>query len=190
MLSLNDLRSTAVGLDWHEAVAVGAALATLIAEAQAPACPRPADVALLPTGELRVTGPGHVEGSSAAGVADVLASSSRPRRIRRSCGSWSRRTPATAHRARRSSAVTGLVSELAFFERPGRRDVLSAVALRAEPAMERASRAAALEALTERTRLAAPPPRRRWRPRPPMAKSTPRKNPATGIRGPLADPAG
>ena len=72
MLSLNDLRSPAAGLDWHEAVAVGAALGTLLAVAKAPACPGPADVTLLPSGDLRVTGLGHFEGSAAACVAHLV----------------------------------------------------------------------------------------------------------------------
>ena len=156
MLSLNDLRSPAAGLDWHEAVAVGAALGTLLAEAQAPACPRPADVTLLPSGDLRVTGPGHVEGSAAAGVAHLLGqlleAAPYPAELRQLVEAYAtdRRSGAAG-----VEAVTDFVSELAFFERPGRREVLSAVALRAEPAIERAHRAAALEALTERTRLAA-----------------------------------
>ena len=156
MLSLNDLRSPAAGLDWHEAVAVGAALGTLLAEARAPACPRPVDVTLLPSGDLRVTGPGHVEGSAAAGVAhlvgQLLEAAPYPAELRQLVEAYAtdRRSGAAG-----VEAITDFVSELAFFERPGRRDVLSAVALRAEPAIERAHRAAALEALTERTRLAA-----------------------------------
>ena len=156
MLSLNDLRSPAAGLDWHEAVAVGAALGTLLAEARAPACPRPVDVTLLPSGDLRVTGPGHVEGSAAAGVAhlvgQLLEAAPYPAELRQLVEAY-----ATNRRSGAAGvvAITDFVSELAFFERPDRRDVLSAVALRAEPAIERAHRAAALEALTERTRLAA-----------------------------------
>ena len=156
MLSLNDLRSPAAGLDWHEAVAVGAALGTLLSVAKSPACPGPADVTLLPSGDLRVTGLGHFEGSAAACVAHLLGqlleAAPHPAELRQLVEAYAadRRTGAAG-----VEAVTEFVSELAFFERPGRRDVLSAVALRAEPAIERANRAAALEALTERTRLAA-----------------------------------
>ena len=183
MLSLNDLRSPAAGLDWHEAVAVGAALGTLLAEARAPACPRPADVTLLPSGDLRVTGPGHVEGSAAAGVAHLLGqlleAAPYPAELRQLVEAYAtdRRSGAAG-----VEAVTDFVSELAFFERPGRRDVLSAVALRAEPAIERAHRAAALEALTERTRLAAAAGPLRGAVRPRTASSRTRKARATGIR--------
>jgi len=156
MLSLNDLRSPAAGLDWHEAVAVGAALGTLLAEARVPACPRPADVALLPSGDLRVTGPGHLEGSAAEGMAHLLGqlleAAPYPAELRQLVEAYAAdRRIGTAG----VDAVAEFVAELAFFERPGRREVLSTVALRAEPAIDRARRAAALEALTERTRLAA-----------------------------------
>jgi hypothetical protein len=162
MLSLNDLRTPAVGLDWHEAVAVGAGLGTLLAEARAPACPRPADVTLLPSGDLRVTGSGHVEGSAAAGVAHVLGrlleSAPHPAELRQLVEVYAndRRSGAAG-----VEAVSEFVSQLAFFEWPGRREVLASVAMRAESAIERANRTAALDALTERTRLAAgaaPPP--------------------------------
>ena len=134
---------------------------------RADACPAPSDVTLLPSGDLRVTGPGHVEGSAAAGVAhlvgQLLEAAPYPAELRQLVEAYAtdRRSGAAG-----VEAVTDFVSELAFFERPGRREVLSAVALRAEPAIERAHRAAALEALTERTRLAAAAgPAREWRSR-------------------------
>ena len=158
MLSLNDLRSPKAGLDWHEAVAVGAALGTLLAEAKAPACPRPADVTLLPSGDLRVTGSGHVEGSAAACAAHLLGqlleAAPHPAELRQLVEAYAADPRSGAAGV---EAVTEFVSALAFFERPGRRDVLSAIALRAEPAIERTNRAAALDALTERTRLATAP---------------------------------
>ena len=156
MLSLKDLRSPAAGLDWHEAVAVGAALGELLADSRAAACPRPVDITLLPSGNLRVTGAGHVDGSAAAGVAHLLGqlleAAPYPAELRVLVEAF-----AADHRSCPAGvdAVTEFVSELAFFERPGRREVLSTIAQRAEPALERAQRAAALEALTERTRLAA-----------------------------------
>lgn len=153
MVSLNDLRSAAVDLDWHEAVAAGAALATLLADAQAPACPHPADVAVLPSGDLRVTGPGHVDGSTAAGVAHVVAlllePAPYPAELRQVIDGYA------GERSSGGAAIGELVAALAFFERPGRREVLAAVAERAELALERARQVSALEALTERTRLAA-----------------------------------
>ena len=135
MLSLNDLRSPAAGLDWHEAVAVGAALGTLLAEAKLPACPRPVDVTLLPSGDLRVTGSGHVEGSAAACVAHLLGqlleAAPHPAELRQLVEAYAADPRSGAAGV---EAVTEFVSALAFFERPDRRDLLSAIALRVEPA--------------------------------------------------------
>ena len=190
MLSLNDLRSPAAGLDWHEAVAVGAALGTLLAEAKAPACPRPADVTLLPSGDLRVTGPGHVEGSAAAGVAHLLGqlleAAPYPAELRQLVGptppiggaappAWPP-SPTWCPSWRSSS---GRLSRRAGFGRAARR-----------AAIERAHRAAALEALTERTRLAADAAPAQVVPCPPGASSTSTRSPAPGIHRPTADSAG
>jgi TonB family protein len=156
MLSLNDLQSPAVALDWHEAVAVAAALAGLMVDAQADACPAPGSVTLLPTGDLRISGPEIVAGPPAAGAAIVL----RQLLDLAPC-------PAELHQLAETfaadarvgpdgqDALVSFLASVAFFERPGRQTVLTDVAIRAEPALERARRAAALDALTERTRIAA-----------------------------------
>jgi hypothetical protein len=158
MLSLDDLRSSAVALDWHEAVAAAAALGALLVDAEAASCPRPVDVTLLPSGDLRITGPGRIEGSAGAGVAFVLAqlleSAPHPAQLRQLIESYTDDDGSDAAGMRDAASF---IVALAFFERPGRRDVLAAVALRAEPTIERARRATALEALTERTRQAAAP---------------------------------
>jgi len=86
MLSLKDLRSPAAGLDWHEAVAVGAALGDLLAESRAAACPRPVDVTLLPSGDLRVTGAGTSTDRPLPESRTCSVSCSRRRPTRRSCG--------------------------------------------------------------------------------------------------------
>jgi hypothetical protein len=156
MLSLNDLRSPAVALDWHEAVAVAAALAGLVLDAQADACPAPGSVTLLPSGDLSVSGPDILAGPPAAGAAIVLGQlldlAPCPAELRQLAATY-------AADARRGpdgqDALVSFLASLAFFERPGRQAVLAAVATRAEPALDRARRAAALDALTERTRLAA-----------------------------------
>jgi hypothetical protein len=156
MISLHDLRAPAVALDWHEAVAAGAALGALLAEAKASACPQLADVALLPSGDLRVTGPGLVEGPTSAGVAralsELLESAPCPAELRQLVERYaaSRHTDPDG-----PPAVADVVSDLAFFERPGRREVLAELAQRAALAIEQDRRTAALDALTERTRLAA-----------------------------------
>jgi hypothetical protein len=160
MLSLHDLRSAPAGLDWHEAVAVAAALGTLLVEGRAPACPEPADVSLLASGDLRVVGGRHVDGSAAGGLARVLGelleSAPHPAELRQLVETYA----AEGGRGEVDvDAVGDLVAALAFFERPGRKDVLAIVAARAEPAIERARGAAALEALTSRTRQAPAVPR-------------------------------
>ena len=161
MLSLHDLRAPAVALDWPEAVAVVAALIGSMIDAHADACPAPADVALLPSGDLRVSGPGSLAGAPAAAVAAVLGqlldSAPCPAELRQIAGSFAaddRRGPAG------QDALVAFMTALAFFERPGRQAVLAALAERAGSALERTRRLEALEALTERTRIAAGAPPR------------------------------
>ena len=154
MLSLNDLRSPAAGLDWHEAVAVGAALGTLLAEAGArlPAARRRHAAAVRRPARDR---PGHVEGSAAAGVAHVvgqlLEAAPHPAELRQLVEAYptDRRSGAAG-----VEAISDFVSELAFFERP----VAATCCPRSPCAPNRRSSgrtAPPLEALTERTRLAA-----------------------------------
>jgi hypothetical protein len=156
MLSLNDLRSPAVALDWHEAVAVAAALAGLVLDAQADACPAPASVTLLPSGDLRVSGPEVVAAPPAAGAAIVLGQfldlAPCPAELHQLAETYAadERTGPDGQ-----DALVSFLASVAFYERPGRQAVLAAVATRAEAALETAHRAAALDALTERTRLAA-----------------------------------
>jgi hypothetical protein len=164
MIALNELHPPAVALDWHEAVAVVAALAALVDDAGAAACPLPSQVELRPSGDLRVTGPRVLEGTAAQGLAAVLAqllaSTPCPAELRQLLDAYADDAPAGA------DAVAQLGAQLAFFERPGRRGVLEALALRVGPAVERARSAAALDALTARTRqpsgshdrIASPPP--------------------------------
>jgi hypothetical protein len=156
MVSLHDLRAPAVALDWHEAVAVVASLAGLMIDAGADVCPAPADVAVLPSGDLRVSGPARLPGAPAAALAGVLGqlldSAGCPAELRRLAGSYAsddRSGPAG------QDALVALMSGLAFYERPGRQAVLAALAGRAEAALEQARRIDALEALTERTRKSA-----------------------------------
>jgi len=158
MLSLDDLRSPAVALDWHEAVAAAAALGALLVDAEAASCPQPVDVTLLPSGDLRITGTSRVDGSAGAGVALVLAqlleSAPYPAQLRQLIESY---VDDGGSDAGGMGDAASFIVALAFFERPDRRAVLAALALRAEPAIERARRATALEALTERTRQALAP---------------------------------
>src|SRR5205085_1592592 len=89
---------------------------------------------------------GHVEGPAAAGVArllgQLLEAAPYPAELRVLVETYAtdRRSGAAA-----VDAVADFVSELAFFERPGRREVLSTIAQRAEPALEPAPRAEMVE---------------------------------------------
>ena len=155
MLTIDDLRSSAVALDWHEAVAVAAALAGHVAAApRTIGAPAPGDVLLLASGDLRVAGPGVIGNSPAQGVALVLSrlleTAPCPAELRQLVETYE-----DAEFAAREGAVVRLAASLAFFERPGRAEVLASLAERAEPALERARRDAALEELTERTRQTA-----------------------------------
>jgi hypothetical protein len=106
---------------------------------------------LLPSGDLRVSGPAVVGSSPAHGLAIVLGllleTAPCPAELRQLAETYE-----DAEFAGRDGAVARFAASLAFFERPGRTEVLAALASRAEPALERARRDAALEELTERTR--------------------------------------
>lgn len=150
MIALNELHPPTVALDWHEAVAVVAALASLVEQAGAAACPLPSEVELRPAGDLRISGSRVIDGGAAQGLAAVLAqllaSTPCPAELRQLLDDCA--DDATAG----PDAVAQLRERLAFFERPGRGAVLEALALRAWPAVERARSTAALDALTARTR--------------------------------------
>lgn len=150
MIALNELHPPAVALDWHEAVALVASLASLIEQAGATACPMPSEVELRPSGELRVAGPRVIDGSAAQGLAAVLAqllaSTPCPLELRQLLDDYADEAAAGPE------AVAQLGERLAFFERPGRAAVLEALSLRVGPAVERARATAALEKLTARTR--------------------------------------
>jgi hypothetical protein len=156
MLSLHDLRAPAVALDWHEAVAVVASLTAVLIDSGAEACPAPNDVELLVSGEVRVSGPRQLTGAPAPALAGVLGAlldaSPCPAELRQLAASYEAdsRTGSEGQ-----DALAALYSALAFYERPGRQGVLATLAGRAEAALELVRRADALEALTERTRVAA-----------------------------------
>jgi hypothetical protein len=161
MVSLHDLRSPAVAMEWHEAVAVAAALAARIVDGDAAgrevSCPHPEDVALLPDGTLRVTGLRHLGATPAQGAALVIAQLLEalpcPVELRQLVQAFEADSTEPA-----ADRVAAFLARLAFFERPGRTEVLAALAARAEPVVEHARRTAALEALTERARQAADEP--------------------------------
>jgi periplasmic protein TonB len=188
MVSLHDLRSPAVAMDWHEAVAVAAALAAQIVEdsaaaGHATACPHPDDVVLRSSGSLGVTGPRHVGATPAQGIALVLAqlleSAPCPAELRQLVESFADVATEPA-----ADGPAAFLARLAFFERPGRTEVLAALATRAERAVEGAVRTAALDALTERARQAADDPAPRG------LAALLAGGPSAGSAGTVARPAG
>jgi hypothetical protein len=165
MVSLHDLRSPGVAMEWHEAVAVAAALASILVDAQASgadaSCPHPEDAALLATGTLQVTGPRQIGATPAQGVALVLGqfleSTPCPEELRELVERFENDAAEPM-----DDGAAAILARLTFFERPGRTEVLAALAARAAGSLDQAALDDGLEALTQRTRLAAaePPPRR------------------------------
>jgi hypothetical protein len=152
MILLSQLRSPAVSLDWHEAIAVAAALTDLVWEQRLTGVPPLDDVGLLGDGRLQITGSGPGEAPIVAALTARLAAliDARP------CPSELRLFVTERRDGAEPDSISRFAESLAFFERPDRRDTLRALALRAAPALERARVADELERLTERARQQAP----------------------------------
>lgn len=86
MIPLSLLRSPAVGLDWHEAIAVTAALAELVSDAPLTGVPRLDEVGLLPDGRLQMVGaiaePEPGVGALAARLASLIDATPCPSELR------------------------------------------------------------------------------------------------------------
>jgi hypothetical protein len=154
MIRLNELSGPAVALDWHEAVAVAAALTAAVTEARLSHAPTLDAAFLTAAGDLRLTGGGREVGSVtcglAIGLAALLESAPCPAELRQLVMHSTDPSP-------RVDTLEEFSRALSFFERPGRVDVLRRLAARAEVALERARATEALERLTERARHAAEP---------------------------------
>lgn len=149
MIPLRDLGSPAVALEWHEAVAVVAALTTTLWNVRASQAPTLDAAVLTPDGEVEVRGDGRLAGAITSGLAmalgALLESTPCPTELRRIVNANLGPSPEL-------DSVTAFGQALLFFERPGRSDVLRDLATRAAVALERARAAAELERLTERAR--------------------------------------
>ncbi len=148
MIPLSDLRHPVVELDWHEAVAVTASVAMALWEAGGPAAPGFDAAAILPDGSVRIVGPQTLPGPAAAGVAAILdallESTPCPAELRQLVAGNLGDSP--------EETLEGFLSRLMFFERPGRDEVMAALAARAAAALERYRTALELERITERAR--------------------------------------
>ncbi len=156
MILLDQLRSPAVALEWHEAVAVAAALAGLVTDSGSTTCPDPATVVLLPSGELHTSGSAQMPGGAARGLVTVLAQlldrTPCPAELRQTVQQFA---DGAEYAEDDRAAVARLMSQLMFFERPDRPAVLAALASRANAALERDRHDTAVSVLTDRMRAAA-----------------------------------
>jgi TonB family protein len=127
MVSIADLRKPEFSLDWHEAVAVIAELATVVVSQGLSRVPAPESVVLTPDGRLHVLDEGPQDLAPVRWLADLLevllSPMSCPPELRQLIADGVADPPAFA-------SVQAFVDALAFFERPGRREVLQGIAAR------------------------------------------------------------
>jgi hypothetical protein len=149
MIPLRDLGAPAVALEWHEAVAVVAALTATIWNARAAQAPTLDAAMLTAEGEVEIVGEGRLAGAVTSGLAlalgALLESTPCPAELRHIVTANVGPTPEL-------DTVNAFARALMFFERPGRVDVLRDLQVRAAAALEQARAAAELERLTERAR--------------------------------------
>lgn len=149
MMTVADLQRAAFSLHWHEAVAVIAELASVMQASRLAHVPAPASIAITGDGTLLVSGGSTLEGppphALAALLEELLSSASCPPEL----GQF------VAHNLAEPSAHATLedfASALAFFERPGRRELLKAIAERATEVVHQTRADAELERLAARAR--------------------------------------
>jgi hypothetical protein len=149
MIRLRDLSASAVALEWHEAVAVVAALTAAVGNARASHAPTLDAAVLTREGDMQLVGEERLPGAVTSGLALAL-------------GSLLETTPCPAELRHIVTAnlgpdpeldsVQAFAGALMFFERPAREDVLRQLAARAEAALEQARASDELDRLTERAR--------------------------------------
>lgn len=149
MIAVRDLRNPAVALEWHEAVAVVAALTATLWNARAPQAPTLDAAELTLDGDVLITGEGRLAGAVTSGLAlalgALLEATPCPAELRHI-------VTANVGPAPELDSVNAFARALMFFERPGRPEVLRELAMRASDALERTRAAEELERLTERAR--------------------------------------
>jgi hypothetical protein len=149
MISLRDLGSPAVAVEWHEAVAVVAALTATLWNERAAQAPTLEAAVLTPDGDVAIVGDGRLAGAVTSGLAlalgALLEATPCPAELRHI-------VTANVGPAPELDSVSAFARALMFFERPGRTEVLRDLAARADAALERARATEELERLTERAR--------------------------------------
>jgi periplasmic protein TonB len=149
MVTATELARPEIALHWHEAVAVVAETAAMLLARGITSVPDPASIVLTPDGTLHLLDdgpPGPAPAQRLAGMLDALLSSSPcPPELRRLADESLADPPAFA-------TIEEFADALAFFERPGRNELLAAVAARASEAALDARAHTELERLEARTR--------------------------------------
>jgi TonB family protein len=149
MVSAIELGRPEFALHWHEAVAIVAETAAMLLDRGITSVPDPASVILAPDGTLHLMNegpPGAAPAQRLGGLLDVLLSSAAcPSELRRLAVESMADPP--AHKT-----IEEFADALAFFERPGREELLTAVAARASEAASEARANTELEHLEARAR--------------------------------------
>jgi TonB family protein len=151
MVTATELGRPEFALHWHEAVAIVAETAAILLDRGITSVPDPASVVLSPDGRLHLLDVGDAPPTPAPGrrlgsMLDVLlASSACPPELRRLTDESLADPPAFA-------TIEEFANALAFFERPGRDELLAGVAARASEAELEARANTELERLEARTR--------------------------------------
>jgi TonB family protein len=149
MVTATELARPEFALHWHEAVAVVAETAAMLLARRMSGVPDLASIVLTPDGTLHLLDegpPSPAPGQRLGGMLDVLLSwSACPPELRRLADESLADPPAFA-------TIEAFADALAFFERPGRSELLAAVAARASEAALEARAHTELERLEARTR--------------------------------------
>jgi TonB family protein len=149
MISVSELGRPELALHWHEAVAVVAETAALLLDRGLTSVPDVASIILLSDGTLQFADegpPGFPPAQRLGGMLDeLLFSTACPAELRQLTNDSMADPPAYA-------TVDDFAEALAFFERPGRQELLMAVAARASEATLEARANTELERLEKRTR--------------------------------------
>jgi hypothetical protein len=152
MIRLRDLCAPAVALEWHEAVAVVAALTSVVWNARVAHAPTLDAAVLTLDGDVTMAGDQRQAGSLVSGLALTLAalleSTPCPAELRHL-------VTANLGPSPEIDSANAFARALTFFERPSRQQVLRQLAARAAVALERVRASEELERLTERARQSA-----------------------------------
>jgi TonB family protein len=149
MMTANDLAQPELALHWHESVAVVAETAAVLLARGITSVPELASIVLTPDGRLHVLDEGPPSPAPVRRLGEMLdvllPSSACPPELRRLADQSMADPPAFA-------TIEEFANALAFFERPGRDELLAAVAARASEAALEARAHTELERLEARTR--------------------------------------